>query len=131
MREPLVIRKNRNRRLYDVASGKYTSFAELLELIKQGIDFRVEDLATGKDVTSNVLLQIIVAQESQAIQGALTNSVLRHLISICGSADSAAASRDYFDQLSCLLAELASRETPPANEMRDLRQREQITGDVQ
>ena len=42
-----------------IAKSKYINFKELFELIKNNIDFKIEDHKTGKDLTQEILLQTI------------------------------------------------------------------------
>ena len=49
--EFILIKKYSNRRLYNSSKSKYINFKELFELIKNNIDFKIEDHKTGKDLT--------------------------------------------------------------------------------
>ena len=55
----ILIKKYSNRRLYNSSKSKYINFRELFELIKNNIDFKIEDYKTGKDLTQEILLQTI------------------------------------------------------------------------
>ncbi|MCL4779348.1 MAG: hypothetical protein KJ049_04115 [Gammaproteobacteria bacterium] len=59
MSEPRLIRKYVNRRLYDTAQSRYVNLEDLRELITKGQPVRVVEQATGVDITTPVLLQII------------------------------------------------------------------------
>jgi polyhydroxyalkanoate synthesis repressor PhaR len=59
MNEPRLIRKYVNRRLYDTAQSRYVNLEDLRELITKGQPVRVVEQATGVDITTPVLLQII------------------------------------------------------------------------
>ena len=61
---PRVIRKYRNRRLYDVANDGYVTLADVKQLVLKGIEFRVVDAKSGADLTRAILLQIILEEES-------------------------------------------------------------------
>lgn len=63
MSEPRLIRKYVNRRLYDTAQSRYVNLDDLRELITRGSQVRVVEQASGVDITTPVLLQIIA--ESQ------------------------------------------------------------------
>jgi polyhydroxyalkanoate synthesis regulator protein len=52
---PVLVKRYARSRLYDTAEGRYVSVDELRQLLSEGIVFRVEDDATGEDVT-HVLL---------------------------------------------------------------------------
>lgn len=62
-KEPLLVKKYGNRRLYDTDSSRYITLEELAGLIKEGRDVRVVDAKSGADLTKNVLLQIISDEE--------------------------------------------------------------------
>ena len=49
--EFILIKKYSNRRLYNSSKSKYINFKELFELIKNNIDFKIEDHKTGEDLT--------------------------------------------------------------------------------
>ena len=55
----ILIKKYSNRRLYNSSESKYINFKELLELIKNNTDFKIEDHKTGEDLTQEILLQTI------------------------------------------------------------------------
>ena len=57
--EFILIKKYSNRRLYNSSESKYINFKELFELIKNNIDFKIEDHKTGEDLTQEILLQTI------------------------------------------------------------------------
>lgn len=59
MTEQRLIRKYVNRRLYDTAQSRYVNLDDLRELITKGGHVRVVEQATGNDITTPVLLQII------------------------------------------------------------------------
>jgi polyhydroxyalkanoate synthesis repressor PhaR len=59
MSEPRLIRKYVNRRLYDTAQSRYVNLDDLRELITKGSQVKVVEQATGVDITTPVLLQII------------------------------------------------------------------------
>lgn len=62
--EPIVIRKYANRRLYNMAESSYVTLEDIAELVRDGAEFGVFDAKSGEDITSSVLLQIIVEQET-------------------------------------------------------------------
>ena len=59
MTQPRLIRKYVNRRLYDTAESRYVNLDDLRKLILEGEEIRVTERATGSDITTSVLLQII------------------------------------------------------------------------
>jgi polyhydroxyalkanoate synthesis repressor PhaR len=64
-KEPVVIKKYANRRLYNTETSTYVTLDDLAAMVKSERDFVVFDAKTGDDLTHSVLTQIIVDQESQ------------------------------------------------------------------
>jgi polyhydroxyalkanoate synthesis repressor PhaR len=58
-----LIRKYPNRRLYDTEESRYITFADIRDLVLQGVDFKVIDKKNGDDLTRCILLQVICEQE--------------------------------------------------------------------
>jgi polyhydroxyalkanoate synthesis repressor PhaR len=65
MNLPRVITKTKGRRLYDTTSGQYVTLVDLACLVKSHEDVLVLDRQTQRDVTSSVLLQIIIDLENR------------------------------------------------------------------
>jgi polyhydroxyalkanoate synthesis repressor PhaR len=82
-KEPTVVKKYANRRLYNTATSSYVTLEDLAQMIKAGGDFVVYDAKTGEDITRSVLTQIIVEQEQKG-QNLLPISFLRQLIGFYG-----------------------------------------------
>ena len=59
MKQPKLIRKYVNRRLYDTSQSRYVNLEDLRRLIIGGAEIKVIEQATGEDITTTVLLQII------------------------------------------------------------------------
>lgn len=59
-----LIKKYPNRRLYDTATSKYVTLDEVRQMVVEGVDIKVVDKKTNEDITRNILLQIIMEQES-------------------------------------------------------------------
>ena len=59
MGQTRIIRKYVNRRLYDTTESRYVNLEDLRRLILEGHEIRVTDRASGDDITTPVLLQII------------------------------------------------------------------------
>ena len=76
-----LIKKYKNRRLYDTETSQYITMDELQRYVLDGLIFHVEDSSTGKDITNATLLQILVEMENGTSQ-LLSAEVLRHLISM-------------------------------------------------
>ena len=84
-KEPVVIKKYANRRLYNTDTSTYVTLDDLAAMVKSGRDFVVFDAKTGDDLTHSVLTQIIVEQESRmGGQTLLPIPFLRQLIRFYG-----------------------------------------------
>ena len=59
-----LIKKYPNRRLYDTTESRYITLEEVRAMVLKEIPFRVVDRQTDEDITRNILLQIIMEQES-------------------------------------------------------------------
>jgi polyhydroxyalkanoate synthesis repressor PhaR len=64
-KQPIIIRKYANRRLYNTEISSYVTLEDLCTMIKKGENFIVRDAKTGQDITKSVLQQIIFEQESK------------------------------------------------------------------
>ena len=62
--KPLLIKKYPNRRLYNTATSTYIVLDDIVDLIKDGVDFVVEDTKTGEDLTRSILNQVIYERET-------------------------------------------------------------------
>jgi polyhydroxyalkanoate synthesis repressor PhaR len=84
-KEPVVIKKYANRRLYNTETSTYVTLDDLASMVKSGRDFVVYDAKSGDDLTHSVLTQIIVEQESRmGTQTLLPIPFLRQLIRFYG-----------------------------------------------
>ncbi|MGE3304237.1 MAG: polyhydroxyalkanoate synthesis repressor PhaR [Hyphomonadaceae bacterium] len=77
--DPVVIKKYANRRLYNTATSSYVTLESLSDMVRQGVDFTVQDAKTGEDITRAVLTQIIFEQENRG-EHLLSVQFLRRLI---------------------------------------------------
>ena len=82
-KEPVVIKKYANRRLYNTATSSYVTLDYLSKMVQDGDDFVVYDAKSGDDITRSVLAQIIFEQESKG-ENLLPISFLRQLIQFYG-----------------------------------------------
>ena len=64
-KEPVVIKKYANRRLYNTETSTYVTLDDLAAMVKSERDFIVYDAKSGDDLTHAVLTQIIVDQEGR------------------------------------------------------------------
>ena len=82
-KQPVVVKKYANRRLYNTESSSYITLDNLADMIRNGRDFVVYDAKTGDDITRGVLTQIIVEEEGKG-QNLLPTEFLRQLIGFYG-----------------------------------------------
>lgn len=59
-----IIKKYANRRLYDTEASRYITLSQMLDIVREGGDFKVIDDASGEDITRSVLIQLISEQEN-------------------------------------------------------------------
>jgi polyhydroxyalkanoate synthesis repressor PhaR len=64
MSKERLIKKYPNRRLYDTKESRYITLDEVRKMVLDEIQFKVVDRQSGNDITRNILLQIIMEQES-------------------------------------------------------------------
>lgn len=83
-KQPTVIKKYANRRLYHTGTSTYVTLEDLAEMVREGEDFVVYDAKSGEDITRTVLTQIIFEQENKEGQNLLPVTVLRQLIRFYG-----------------------------------------------
>lgn len=74
-----LIKKYKNRRLYDTETSQYITIEDLQRYVMDGTLFQVLDSETSEDITSLVLLQIFVEMESGTSRF-LSADMLRQLI---------------------------------------------------
>src|ERR1700730_16413614 len=84
-KEPVVIKKYANRRLYNTETSTYVTLDDLAAMVKGERDFVVFDAKTGDDLTHAVLTQIIVDQERQRGGVLLPIPSLRQLMRCYGA----------------------------------------------
>ncbi len=83
-KQPTIIKKYANRRLYHTGTSAYVTLEDLAGMVRQGEDFVVYDAKSGEDITRTVLAQIIFEQENKEGQNLLPVTVLRQLIRFYG-----------------------------------------------
>jgi polyhydroxyalkanoate synthesis repressor PhaR len=83
-KQPTVIKKYANRRLYHTGTSTYVTLDDLAGMVKGGEDFVVFDAKSGEDITRSVLTQIIFEQEGKGGQNLLPITFLRQLIRFYG-----------------------------------------------
>ncbi len=75
----LTIKRYSNRKLYDPQSGRYVTLEEIGEAVRRGEDLRVVDHASGADLTTLTLLQVVLEEERKT-RGRLPHQLLARLI---------------------------------------------------
>lgn len=79
MTEARIIKKYQNRCLYDTSVSKYISLADLKQLVFDAQPFEVREVKTEKDITRQVLLQIISEEESGGTPLFTTDVLMRFI----------------------------------------------------
>ncbi|MEH6403553.1 MAG: polyhydroxyalkanoate synthesis repressor PhaR [Sneathiella sp.] len=82
-KDPIVIKKYANRRLYNTSTSSYVTLDHLSKMVKEGNDFVVFDAKSDEDITRSVLTQIIFEEEAKG-QNLLPINFLRQLIRYYG-----------------------------------------------
>ncbi|HSH00384.1 MAG TPA: polyhydroxyalkanoate synthesis regulator DNA-binding domain-containing protein [candidate division Zixibacteria bacterium] len=59
-----VIKRHRNRRLYDTSERRTITHERLRELIQQGVQYQIIDNASGRDVTVETLGRLLVTESA-------------------------------------------------------------------
>jgi polyhydroxyalkanoate synthesis repressor PhaR len=76
-----LIKRYESRKLYDTEESRYVSLDEIANWVRQGQEVRVVDNATGGDVTSQTLTQIIL-DEGRRGTSFLPSELLHDLVRI-------------------------------------------------
>jgi polyhydroxyalkanoate synthesis repressor PhaR len=92
-KQPVVIKKYANRRLYHTGTSSYVTLEDLSDLVRTGEDFVVYDAKTGDEITRSVLAQIIFEEENKEGQSLLPINFLRQLIRVYGDSMQAVVPR--------------------------------------
>lgn len=74
-----VIKRYSNRKLYDTQESRYVTLEEIEEMIRAGREISVVDAASGEDLTSVTLTQIILENE-RTRRASLPSAFLHQLI---------------------------------------------------
>lgn len=74
-----MIKRYSNRKLYDTEESRYVTLEEIEEMIRAGKEISVVDAASGEDLTSVTLAQIILENE-RSHRAALPSAFLHQLI---------------------------------------------------
>jgi polyhydroxyalkanoate synthesis repressor PhaR len=79
-REPKIIKRYTNRKLYDTVESRYVTLDEIGVMIKAGVDVKILDNRTKEDLTSVTLAQIIFEEEKKTSKTSLHTllDLIRH-----------------------------------------------------
>jgi len=80
-----LIKKYPNRRLYDTKTSSYITLADVKQMVVKNEEFHVVDAKTGEDLSRQILLQIILDEESGSMP-MFSSDLLSQMIRSYGSA---------------------------------------------
>jgi len=80
-----LIKKYPNRRLYDTKTSSYITLADVKQMVLKQEEFQVVDAKSGDDLTRQILLQIILEEESGGVP-MFTSDLLSQMIRSYGNA---------------------------------------------
>ena len=80
-----LIKKYPNRRLYDTKTSSYITLADVKQMVLKNEDFQVVDAKTSEDLSRQILLQIILEEESGGMP-MFSSDLLSQMIRSYGSA---------------------------------------------
>lgn len=80
MKGILVVRKYKNRRLYDTERSRHVTREELLDIVRQGRDVQIQDASNGEDVTVETLLQIVLSEADGTLNAIIPPEFIHFLI---------------------------------------------------
>ncbi len=80
-----LIKKYPNRRLYDTKTSSYITLADVKQMVLKQEEFQVVDAKSGDDLTRQILLQIILEEESGGAP-MFTSDLLSQMIRSYGNA---------------------------------------------
>lgn len=78
-KNPVVLIKYRNRKLYNSNSSRYSSYEEVLTMINKEVEFIVFDYCSKKDITTWTIFQAVAMSNRFFIQSN-DNDKLKHII---------------------------------------------------
>jgi polyhydroxyalkanoate synthesis repressor PhaR len=116
-KEPKVIKRYTNRKLYDTVESRYVTLDEIAQMIKAGAEVKIVDNRTKEDLTSVTLAQIIFEEEKKRSQMPL--GVLREIIRHGGEA----VAGFYAEKAGSIAGKLGELRTKTENLREDIEQR--------
>ena len=75
----LVIKKYSDRRLYDSAASRYVKLDDVARMVREGIEVKVVDARSGKDLTYLILTQVIL-EDARERETPLPLQLLKQLV---------------------------------------------------
>jgi polyhydroxyalkanoate synthesis repressor PhaR len=78
MSETKIIKRYSNRKLYDTIESKYVTLNDISEMIRKGVDVKIIDNQTNKDITSSILAHVLFNEEKS--RSSLSINILKELI---------------------------------------------------
>ncbi len=112
-----VIKKYKNRRLYDTETSQYITFDDIKTFIKEGVDFEIRESKTEENLTASTLLQVLIDLEgknSSLVPIPLLKQLIRYTehpmheqlskmleksMTLFNETQAAASSNDFFDMM--------------------------------
>ncbi|MGD8922051.1 MAG: polyhydroxyalkanoate synthesis regulator DNA-binding domain-containing protein [Candidatus Zixiibacteriota bacterium] len=80
-----LIKRYRNRRLYDTSESRTITQFDLARMIREGEEIKVIDSTTERDITLSVLGRVMVSESHSWGDVSETKEVLRHIIYLGGN----------------------------------------------
>ncbi len=71
------IKRYSNRKFYDTTSRRYVALEGIARMIREGEDVEVVDHSTGKDITAQVLAQVVMDQRHLPLSVSFLTSIIR------------------------------------------------------
>src|SRR5688572_26581189 len=94
MKGILVVRKYKNRRLYDTERSTHITRDELLETIRTGRVVQVQEADTGEDVTVETLFQVVLSESGSQLSASIP-SAFAHFLARAGKDEMEKFFREY------------------------------------
>ena len=79
-----IIKRYSNRRLYDTEDSRTLTQTDLADLVRNGVDVKVIDTASGQDITLPVLGRVLLVETSSWKDAKETKELLAQIISLGG-----------------------------------------------
>ncbi len=106
-KDPKVIKRYTNRKLYDTVESRYVTLDEIAEMVKQGVEVKIVDNRSKDDLTSVTLAQIIFEEEKK--KNRMPLKVLREIIRHPGDSISDFISKEVSPRVASIREEAEQR----------------------